>query len=127
MSVFADLLIPAGCLSLIGGSVGLVALAGRNRDADVHDLSDYREPDPADAPWAETSVKDDDVIWNKSGTWPAWPPVDRKSMPPRRALRRRRRAELVESIVPTRTDDEVRDIADRFLREIRDEALAGAR
>lgn len=107
-----DLLVATPPLALIVGGVGLVVLVGRDRsDANEHDVSDYRPPVDEPVPAVRGRVP------------AAWPIIDRKPMPARRAARRRRQ-ELVESIVPTLSDAAVRGIADEWLRELGDEARA---
>lgn len=121
MSVLSDLLAAAGGLSVIGGGVGLVALFGRDRTAEVHDLSDYHAPAAAVLP----------------GSRAAWPLIDRKPMPARRGVAPDQTAVdgrtpplcrelLVAMAVPTLPDAAVRGIADEWLREIAAEQQTAA-
>ncbi|MEU4781069.1 hypothetical protein [Micromonospora sp. NPDC023633] len=108
--MLSDLATAWPMLTLIGLGAGAVAYAGR--DTGDHDLSDYHAPAAQPAP---------PIVGRVPGAWAA---VDRKPMPPRRAARRRR-AELVESIVPTLSDAAVRGIAAEWLRELGEQARAG--
>lgn len=110
-------------LAVIGGGVILLATFGRDSKADEHDLSDYHEPQPVN-PAPRSLARVEELDQQRADF--TWGYAD-DELPPAPEGMNAGSPLYAGMLFDTWFPESAEDTAARFLRELRDEALAGAR